>query len=89
MAWLKYQASYAHGHGPAEYVEFNLDDEAEYMKDEIRGTLIREPKFEILDQLPVEVLAAKVRHAHAMMSSWLNQHNRLNKQLTKQLTSDS
>lgn len=83
MPWLKYQHCYAHGYGPVEYIEFTADDQLDDLKYEIRNSYdsdrdgIREPKWEVLDELPIEVLREKVIEAESHFKSTQSHLTRL------------
>jgi hypothetical protein len=80
MTWLKYQVSYACGLGLAEYVEVADYGTVEEAKNEIIAEHydgIRMPHFEVLEELPPEVLEEKIREATMKRDAWHWTMNRL------------
>lgn len=87
--WLKYQLCHAHGYGAAEYVEVNDVFGAEEMKCEIRvneADGIREPRWELLDELPIDVLRSKVNYAQRQVAADIARLDSLGEQLAKRET---
>lgn len=82
MPWLKGIASFKHGHGQPEYFWLgNNPSEAtiEDMKDHVHNEIgdpegFRATKFEILEELPADLLAKKIKCAEAELraaQNWL------------------
>ena len=69
MPWLKYEICYKHGYASPEYVEISSDRDLDDLKYEIRNGPdgdpdgIREPRWEVLEKLPDDVLLQKVMAA--------------------------
>lgn len=81
MPWLKYELCHAWGYSEPEYLEF-VDDVDEAME-EIRAQtdMLRSPRFEILHELPIDVLQRKIGEAEAAAKGWARQVDRLRAQL--------
>lgn len=81
--WLKYEESHAAGYYPAVYVEFDPLGAVEDLKAEIIAAAydgVRTPRFEILENLPPEVLEQKIKYAEEQLCHWVNEYNHLTKQ---------
>jgi len=76
MPWLKYEICYKHGYAKPEYVEIDPRYDLDDLKNEIKfgpdgdPDGIREPRWEVVEELPLDVLIAKVNEAeHAFESA--------------------
>lgn len=79
MPWLKYEICYAYGYAPPEYVEL-LSLAVDERKREIReaeGDGLREPRWEVIDALPPEVLEEKVLQAERSIQGLVAYRDRL------------